>query len=73
MYFVFKDKNWAKNLISVLCGLAILGGIITIFTPLTFSQKIPLVVLVLINLFAFYHFNFSKSFKEYFNYLTKQQ
>ncbi|WP_305952694.1 hypothetical protein [Emticicia oligotrophica] len=72
MYFVFQGKTWAKNLMSFLCGLAIVGGLISIFTPITFVQKIPLIVMTLIYSFALYHFNFSQSFKEYFNHLTKQ-
>lgn len=72
MYFIFKGMNWAKNIMSVLCAVAILGGLFAIFTPLSLIQKLPLLVLVLIYSFAFYHFNFSKSFKEYFNHITKQ-
>lgn len=72
MYFVFQGKNWAKNLMSILCGLAIIGGLIAIVSPINFVQKIPLIVMILIYSFALYHFNYSPSFKEYFNYLIKQ-
>lgn len=72
MYFVFQGKIWAKNLMSVLCGIAIIGGLIAMFTPITFVQKIPLIVMIIIYLFALFHFNYSISFKEYFNHITKQ-
>ena len=73
MYFVFKGKNWAKNIFSVLFSIAILGSLVTLFTSIPFVSKIPFITMILIYSLAVYHLNFSESFKEYFNYLKEKE
>lgn len=66
---VYNGKNWAKITSIILFSLGILGaliGLVGIEGPMT--NKIPLIVMILIYSSAVYHFSFSKSFKAFFEY-----
>lgn len=68
MYFVFQGKNWAKVTLTILCGLAVFLGVLSLFA-LTWPAHIPIVVMIIIYSLAVYHLNVSASFKAYFDYL----
>lgn len=69
MYFIFKGKKWAAIVLSVLCVLAVILAVISLFLPVPLPAKIPMVVMIFIYSMTVYHLNFSNSFKEYFHYL----
>lgn len=70
MYFVFKGKKWAVIVFTILFSIGALLAAFAIFQNAPFPNKIPLIVMLLIYSLAVYHLNFSKGFKEYFNYLS---
>ncbi|MXN92629.1 hypothetical protein GR160_15475 [Flavobacterium sp. Sd200] len=68
MYFVFKGKKWAVNVITVLFSLSIFISAISIFS-VAWPGHIPLLVMIAIYSIAVYHLNYSENFKTYFTYL----
>lgn len=70
MYFIFKGKKWAVTVLTILCSIAILLSFVSLLGPLPLVGKIPLVIMIIIYSVTVLHLNFSKSFREYFNYLN---
>ena len=72
MYFVFRGKKLAVQIFTVLFSVAIIQGLFTLFGATPFIGKIPILIMTIIYSLAIYHLNFSKSFKEYFDYLSSK-
>lgn len=73
MFFIFKGQKWAVVLFTVLFSIAAVMGLFSLFSNMTFSAKIPFLLMIIVYGLAIYHLNFSKSFKEYFNYLQSKR
>lgn len=73
MYFIFKGKRWAVMVFTALFSIAAVGAFFSLFKDIPFWGKTPFAVMVLIYTAAIVHLNFSKSFKEYFSYLSEEQ
>jgi len=73
MVFIFKGKEWAKNIFTFLFVLGILNGLWFLFKIYTLEGKIPIIFLIIIYSIAIHHLNFSESFKAYFKHLKKNQ
>jgi hypothetical protein len=71
MYFVLRGQKWAVVIFTILFSIAAVAALFPLFNHESLSRKIPLIVMFLIYTIAVYHLNFSKSFKEYFNYLSE--
>jgi hypothetical protein len=71
MYFLFRGKNWAKIVLTILFSVAVLLAFVSLFT-LPAAGKIPASVMILIYGIVIYHLNFSVYFKAYFNYLQRK-
>lgn len=69
MVFILKGYRWAVVLFTILFSIATLMGLISLFGEMTFLAKVPILTMTIVYTLAIYHLNFSKSFKEYFNYL----
>ena len=72
IYFVFKGKQWAVTVFTVLFSLGIIMSFVSLFSTAPLASKIPLIVMTIIYSLAVYHLNFAKSFKEYFAYLKAE-
>ncbi|MCT4581761.1 MAG: DUF4240 domain-containing protein [Flavobacteriales bacterium] len=69
LIMVYKGKKWAKIVAIILFSLATLGALTSLLVVNTaFINKVPLLVMTFVYSMAIYHFGFSKSFKEFFNY-----
>jgi len=69
LYFVYIGKNWARIIALILFGIGILVSIgAFIGIDRDFLIKFPFLVMIFIYGMAFYHFVFSKSFKEFNKY-----
>ncbi|MEQ3661962.1 MAG: hypothetical protein ABNG98_07120 [Flavobacterium sp.] len=69
LYLIYIGKYWAKNLAIILFVLATTVAIYSIFNSIApLIMKIPLIVMTIVYSFAIYHFQFSKSFKEFINF-----
>jgi hypothetical protein len=69
LYLIYIGKNWAKNLGIVLFVFGIIGALYAIFyLNIPLIIKTPFIVMAIIYSFAIYHFQFSKSFKEFIRF-----
>ncbi|MBI1182815.1 hypothetical protein GC194_00995 [bacterium] len=69
LMLVYKGKNWARILSLVLFSIATIAAVIGLVTLNTsIINKIPLMVMIFVYSMSIYHFGFSKSFKEFFQY-----
>jgi hypothetical protein len=73
MYLVFRGKKWAVVVFTILFSIAALTAFVSLFRDISFAGKIPLTVMAIIYALAVCHLNFSKTFKEYFNYLSTRR
>jgi hypothetical protein len=66
LYFLFKGKNWARLVSSILFSIAILGSLIALFTLKgSFIAKTPLLVMLFVYPMAIKHFWFSREYKAF--------
>jgi glucan phosphoethanolaminetransferase (alkaline phosphatase superfamily) len=69
LYLIYIGKYWAKNLAIILFVLATIVAIYSIVNSIVpLIMKTPLIVMSIAYSFAIYHFQFSKSFKEFINF-----
>ena len=69
LYLIYIGKYWAKNLAIILFVLATIVAIYSIVNSIVpLIMKTPLIVMSIVYSFAIYHFQFSKSFKEFINF-----
>lgn len=72
LVFLYKGKNWAKILSTVLFALGAIGAIIAVvIIDAPFAGKIPLLVMTFVYSVAVYHFGFSESYKAFFHHQNK--
>jgi hypothetical protein len=70
MIFIFKGKEWARTLFTVLFSVAVMIAVVSLFSSLPLAGKIPMLVMSIVYSIAVYHLNFSDSFREYFDYVS---
>lgn len=74
LYFLFKGKNWARIVSSILFSVAILGSLVALFTlnaPIV--AKTPLLVMLFVYSMAIKHFWFSKEYKAFSAYQNSRR
>ncbi|CAM1344292.1 hypothetical protein [Tenacibaculum amylolyticum] len=69
LIMIYKGKSWAKIVGLVLFSLGAIGALFgLIMIEGSFLNKTPLLVMFFIYSVAIFHFNFSVSFKAFYNY-----
>lgn len=74
LYSVYIGKNWARIILLILFSMAIILSIVAIVNiDADMLLKIPFFVMIFIYGISIYHYSFSRSFKEFFNYQKSKQ
>lgn len=73
LIFAYLCKNWARKLAVGLFSLAaIFAGLGLLKQDLPLTNKIPIIVMLIVHGISVKHFGFSKSYREYFDFKNQQ-